>query len=206
MADSRDLLEPEKLYSRADILAQSCPVPRLSGVYAWWFRTALLPGVPLDDCREWQGRHLLYIGIAPRKPSAAGRSSTSTLRDRLRYHYAGNAEGSTLRRTLGCLLGLELRRVGSGKTMTFSEQEAELNDWMQENAFVCWLTEETPWQVETDLIERLSLPLNLDQNRQHTFHGHLSRMRRQAIHRAKQLPILPRLHARGDAGQADRLL
>jgi hypothetical protein len=90
--------------------------------------------------------------------------------------------------------------------MTFSDQEAELNDWMQENAFVCWLPEETPWQVETDLIERLSLPLNLDQNRQHAFHGHLTRKRQQAIHRAKQLPILPRLHVRGDAGSADRLL
>ncbi|MEU8575440.1 GIY-YIG nuclease family protein [Streptomyces asoensis] len=31
------------------------------------------------------------------------------LRKRVRYHYRGNAAGSTLRFTLGCLLGLELR-------------------------------------------------------------------------------------------------
>ena len=39
--------------------------------------------------------------------------------NRIRYHFRGNAEGSTLRLTLGCLLikplGIELRRVGSGK-------------------------------------------------------------------------------------------
>ncbi|WP_386143941.1 GIY-YIG nuclease family protein [Streptomyces yanii] len=45
----------------------------------------------------------------------ANRTSTQNLRTRVRYHYRGNAAGSTLRLTLGCLLGLELRRVGSGK-------------------------------------------------------------------------------------------
>ena len=47
------------------------------------------------------------------------------MRERIRYHYQGNAEGSTLRLTLGCLLSeeldIELRRVGSGKRMTFAE-------------------------------------------------------------------------------------
>ncbi|MEV1246427.1 GIY-YIG nuclease family protein [Nonomuraea sp. NPDC049750] len=32
------------------------------------------------------------------------------MRTRMRYHFRGNAEGSTLRLTLGCLLGLELAR------------------------------------------------------------------------------------------------
>ncbi|WP_323183900.1 MULTISPECIES: GIY-YIG nuclease family protein [unclassified Streptomyces] len=48
----------------------------------------------------------------------ANRTSAQNLRKRVRYHYRGNAAGSTLRLTLGCLLGLELRRVGSGKRMT----------------------------------------------------------------------------------------
>ncbi|MET9440781.1 GIY-YIG nuclease family protein [Streptomyces sp. NPDC006610] len=51
----------------------------------------------------------------------ANRTSTQNLRKRVRYHYRGNAAGSTLRLTLGCLLGLELRRVGSGKRMTFGK-------------------------------------------------------------------------------------
>jgi hypothetical protein len=53
---------------------------------------------------------------------------------RNRYHYRGNAEGSTLRLTLGCLLssslGLRLRRVGSGKRLTFADGEARLSESM----------------------------------------------------------------------------
>jgi hypothetical protein len=51
-------------------------------------------------------------------------ASTSDINDvarGVRYHYRGNTAGSTLRLTLGCLLGLELRRVGSGKRMTFGK-------------------------------------------------------------------------------------
>ncbi|HEV8559512.1 MAG TPA: hypothetical protein VGR06_24485, partial [Actinophytocola sp.] len=55
---------------------------------------------------------LLYVGIAPRH--IATRISRQNVRSRVRCHFQGNAEGSTLRLTLGCLLGLELRRVGSG--------------------------------------------------------------------------------------------
>ncbi|WP_374939609.1 GIY-YIG nuclease family protein [Streptomyces sp. UH6] len=51
----------------------------------------------------------------------ANPTSTQNLRKRVRYHCRGNAAGSTLRLTLGCLPGLELRRVGSGKRMTFGK-------------------------------------------------------------------------------------
>jgi len=71
---------------------------------------------------------LLYKGISPKRPPANGRSPTSqALRDRIKYHYSGNAAGSTLRKTLGVLiseeLGIELRRVGSGKRITFGQGE-----------------------------------------------------------------------------------
>ncbi|MFD6277776.1 GIY-YIG nuclease family protein [Streptomyces sp. NPDC060209] len=79
---------------------------------------------------------LLYVGIAPRY--MANRTSTQNLRKRVRYHFRGNAAGSTLRLTLGCLLGLELRRVGGGKRMTFGKEgEAALSQWMAENAREC---------------------------------------------------------------------
>jgi hypothetical protein len=47
------------------------------------------------------------------------RVSRQSLRTRIRYHFRGNAAGSTLRLSLGCLLGLALRRVGSGARMTY---------------------------------------------------------------------------------------
>jgi hypothetical protein len=69
---------------------------------------------------------LLHARISPRQPPRNGSpSSQQTLRQRLRTHYAGNAEGSTLRKTVGYLLAgeldIQLRRVGSGTRKTFVE-------------------------------------------------------------------------------------
>ncbi|WP_329056505.1 hypothetical protein OG511_02495 [Streptomyces sp. NBC_01453] len=120
----------------------------------------------------------------------ANRTSTQNLRKRVRYHYRGNAAGSTLRLTLGCLLGLELRRVGSGKRMTFSTAgEATLTRWMATNARVCWVEQDEPWDLESRLISELDLPLNLDQNRRNAFHGRLKELRAQARQGARDLPI-----------------
>jgi hypothetical protein len=132
------LLAPTKLWSRAEIVGvRPSPVPATAGVYAWYF--GQVPG-PIDTsrCHVHDGLPMLYVGIAPRKPYADGRRSKSKLRKRVPYHYRGNAEGSTLRLTLGSLLGnelgIELRRVGSGKRRTFSDGEARLSAWMAANA------------------------------------------------------------------------
>jgi hypothetical protein len=83
-------------------------------------------------------------------------ASEQPLWDRIRHYMEGNAEGSTLRLTLGCLLaeklGIELRRVGSGKRRTFADGESALSAWMGENAFDCWMETGEPWRVEAQLI------------------------------------------------------
>ncbi|MEV6054267.1 GIY-YIG nuclease family protein [Streptomyces sp. NPDC052107] len=56
----------------------------------------------------------------------------------------------TLRLTLGCLLGLELRRVGSGKGMTFgTASEAALSQWTAQNVQVCWIEHSEPSTTES---------------------------------------------------------
>lgn len=156
------------------------PVPAVAGVYGWHFKQA-----PRSDLAA--GR-LLYVGIAPR--FMANRTSTQNLRKRVRYHYRGNAAGSTLRLTLGCLLGLELRRVGSGKRMTFGKAgEATLSQWMADHARVCWIEQSEPWGLESQFISQLDLPLNLDQNRHNAFHSRLKELRAQARRGARELPI-----------------
>jgi hypothetical protein len=91
----------------------------------------------------------------------------------------------------GCLLasklGLELRRVGSGKHMTFGPDEAKLSEWMGQNAFVAFRVCDRPGELEANLIAKVSLPLNLDQNRNHSFHTQLSMLRRGAKQRARSL-------------------
>lgn len=189
-----ELLAPGRLWSRIEVLASPSPVPREPGVYAWYFRE-IPPGVPTAGCHRCGDLTLLYIGIAPKAPPKNGaRPSSQRLVDRVRYHYRGNAEGSTLRLTLGCLLsetlGIELRRVGSGKRMTFADGEGVLSGWMAENAFVTWVVDPAPWVLEERLIAGLSLPLNLDMNGGHSFGANLLDLRRRAKRMAKEMPVV----------------
>jgi hypothetical protein len=192
-AGAAEILEPARLWSRAEVLASPSPVPREPGVYAWYFRE-IPPCVPTADCHRCGDLTLLYVGIAPKAPPMNGaRPSSQRLSDRIRYHYRGNAEGSTLRLTLGCLLGetlgIELRRVGSGKRMTFVDGDEALSGWMAKNAFVTWNVDPAPWVLEERLIAGLSLPFNLDMNRGHPFSAELREARRRAKWRAREMVV-----------------
>jgi hypothetical protein len=187
-----EFLRTAKLHSREEILMRHV-VPRSPGVYAWWFRQ-VPPAVPTQGCITRDGLTLLYVGIAPSAPTAAEKpASKATLRSRLRQHMRGNASGSTLRLTVGCLLreqlGIDLRRVGSGERMTFAEGEAKLNDWLGVNARVCWTVDHRPWEIESAIISSACLPLNLAQNKAHPFHAQLSECRATAKRRARELPV-----------------
>lgn len=177
------IVRPSRVWSRSEVLTRPSPVPGVPGVYGWWFR-GLPEEVNISSCIDFQGLKLLYVGIAPRGLAL----SKATLRSRLRAHYAGNAEASTLRLTLGCVLGLELRRSRTGRTMTFGPHETDLSQWMVENAFVSWVEHNQPWLLEASLIGRLDLPLNLEQNSHHIFRVRLAQLRRDARRAAVALP------------------
>jgi hypothetical protein len=164
------LLHPNQLYTASDVAARPCPVPARPGVYAWYF-VEPPPHVVTTDCHRAGDRLLLYVGISPKAPPLNGRSpSRSTLRKRIQTHYFGNAAGSTLRRTLGCLLssqlGIQLRRVGSSGRYTFTNPGEQLLDrWMSRCALVTWVETEEPWALERHLLSSgLILPLNVDGN------------------------------------------
>lgn len=160
----------EELMSRAEVLSRPSPVPQAGGVYAWYF-DEVPPGLDASACYVIDGWTLLYVGISPKEPPTNGRApSTSTLRKRLQTHFAGNAAGSTLRLTLGCLLakGLDanLRRVGSGARYTLTNPgEQRLDAWMAEHARVAWRAVAEPWRLERDILRSgTSLPLNIRDN------------------------------------------
>ena len=151
------LTKPERLFSRSEVLTRPCPVPAVRGVYAWYFKEPP-PMVPTDGCLTKDGHTLLYVGISPKNDS-----SSENLRKRVSYHFRGNAEGSTLRLTLGTLLAplsdFPLRRVGSGNRMTLTHLgERWLDGWMADNAKVCWVEHPQPWVLEDELLKSLSLP------------------------------------------------
>ncbi|MDK8078824.1 hypothetical protein QP716_13815 [Citrobacter freundii] len=181
---------PDKTFSRTDVMSRTTPVPAVNGIYFWWFKE-IPSGVPTEGCITQNGYTLLYVGISPDKKGKP--NSRANLRQRIRTHYSGNAEGSTLRRTLGVLLASEsnfpLRRVGSGKRTTFTHPgEQWLDQWMEKNAKVYWVANEEPWVLEKTLISSISLPLNIQGNN-HAFKPILSAMRSKAMAEAKLMEI-----------------
>lgn len=82
--------------------------------------------------------------------------------------------------------------MGSGQRLTFSDGEAKLFDWMAGDARVCWVATPAPWTLESVLITQLTLPLNLDQNRQSGFRDQRSALRAQQRLTARELPVVPR--------------
>ena len=118
--DSKEIIQmiahPEKVWARSEILSKPNPIPMENGMYAWFFKE-IPTNVPSVRCQKYKNMSLLYAGISPKNET-----SSQNLRKRILTHYRGNAEGSTLRLTLGVLLceksGFELRRVGSGKRKT----------------------------------------------------------------------------------------
>jgi hypothetical protein len=149
-----------------------------------------------SGCHSFGGATLLYTGISPKRPPLNGRApSKGQLRQRIVTHYAGNAEGSTLRKTLGCLLapdlGIQLRRVGSGSRRTFVDGEQTLSRWMADHALVSFVPHGLPWELEDELIATLDLPLNLDGNSRNAFHVQLTEVRKRAVATANELPVVP---------------
>ena len=71
------LLAPERLYDRDEVLGSACPVPRVAGVYAWFFRQ--VPGVvPAGGCLTHEGLTLLYVGISPDKQGSYRKLQTTS--------------------------------------------------------------------------------------------------------------------------------
>jgi len=181
------LLRPAIVFGRADVIARPSPVPSVAGLYAWYFDEPV-PGVPLDECHATEFGTLLYVGISPGPPPQNGKGpSRENLYKRVRYHYTGNAEGSTLRLTLGChlaqTLGIELRRVGSGTRLTFTPSgEVALSEWMARHARVAVLAHSAPWELEPSLISAISVPLNIDHNSANPYYPRNRALRAQ--HRA----------------------
>jgi hypothetical protein len=183
-------------YTRDEVLARPSPVPSSPGVYAWFY-DAIPGGIDAIGTFGNAFGRLLYIGISPKEPPTNGRPpSRSTLRRRLQTHFAGNAEGSTLRRTLGCLLAKEsgflLRRVGSGLRMTFTNPgEQWLDEWMAAHARVVWTETPTPWVVEREVLASgIPLPLNIQDNPCAEHVEVLKRVRGEAMAAARMAEIV----------------
>lgn len=193
-AAMRSILEPRHLYSRAEVLgSQMRIIPPVPGIYGWYFDHPP-SGVPVSGCHRLHDHTLLYVGISPREPkSVAARSSEGHLRKRISSHLRGNASSSTLRLSLGALLGkqtgIRLRRIGPTERFHFLHpDEQALDAWLAAHGRVVWTPAERPWDLERRLLATLPLPLNLKGN-EHPFVPILSGLRDAARDDARALPV-----------------
>ena len=120
--------------------------------------------------------------------TSSGKPSRQNLRKRIRSHFRGNAYGSTLRLTLGCLS--KTNWIFGWNNLESDEsilQKARiLSEWMGANAYVAWIVEPSPWLLEDYLIRILKPPLNLQGNENHPFYSTLSQKRKLSKQKAKR--------------------
>ncbi len=108
--------------------------------------------------RHFNGQEIIYTGI-----------SKKNLYKRIwKSHIGGHAGRSTLRLTIGCLFGYTLiprdkHDPNNGKVRFCPDDERELRTWMKENLVFYILPNDSPKELETELIEMFNPPLNLDE-------------------------------------------
>ena len=160
-------------------------VPATRGFYAWWLSDRrALPSVPLPtQPPPW----LLYVGIAPSRPT-----SGATVRSRvLRQHVGGNLAASTFRRSLAALLwrehGWSPYVTTRGKLRFDREDDQALRAWQLANLRLTWAAADEPWLFERQVIAALQPPLNVDLNERHPFCAAMKQAR--AAFRAAARPL-----------------
>lgn len=139
-------------------------LPNVAGNYVFLLRKgSQLPKVDIEpkipevtlDGNTYQA---IYTGIA-----------SENLRQRAyRTHFvSNNASRSTLRKSIGSLIGYDLipRKEGDLKHKKFKPaNEEKLTEWMMSNMLLAFVENADPEPLEEKLIAELNPPLNLDKN------------------------------------------
>ena len=167
------LSKPPICYEASSLEEKKQSIPKTKGVYAWYFAHGEL-NVPSNSYFRVDDFELLYIGI------------TGNLRRRIySKHINGNADGSTLRFSLGILLRrkgspLEPKRKGIKKRIEWSNEDY-LTEWICDNALVAWIEHKHPKLVEEQAVKNFGclLPLNIEHNKENLFAQDLKRERNQ---------------------------
>jgi hypothetical protein len=125
MKTSFPIIPPGRLFSRAEVLIRPSPVPAVNGLYAWYFRDVPVV-VPTNGCLTFDGKTLLYLGIAPDRANKP--NSRASLLSRIRYHYRGKCRGLDAPQNAW-------RTAGRAERISLAARR----QWKADNANPCWL-------------------------------------------------------------------
>ncbi|MFD1553710.1 hypothetical protein DNU06_10045 [Putridiphycobacter roseus] len=138
---------------------QAISVPDLPGNYIICLKPSSTLCNNLVSYTEYEKLKVLYTGI-----------SSKSLRKRdIKQHFYGHAGQSTLRKSIGSLMGLnkiprDQSNPTNGKTKFTAIDEAKLTEWMLENLAFFYCVSNNPIQFETSLIAKFNPPLNISKN------------------------------------------
>ena len=138
-------------------------IPTGAGNYILVFREGRsLPDTGLHvQMAKFRGMDILYTGVA---------GPSSGLRRRITWaHFGNNAGRSTLRRSLGVLLGFtpiprDTKNPGNGHVRFCPDEEARITAWMKDNLLVYYFSNDSYEEMEDEMIATLNPPLNLSKN------------------------------------------
>lgn len=122
---------------------------------------SVLPSIEIaPKMRKFTGLSVIYTGIA-----------SKNLRNRdFRQHFTGNNAGrSTLRKSIGSLMGLKKiprdKEPTTGKTKFKGSDERKLTQWMRSNLVLFFHGNNNFKSIEEGLIQHFNPPLNLQGNK-----------------------------------------
>lgn len=151
-------------------------IPDKSGNYIVVLREKVeLPVIDITPIYNmYKGYRVIYTGI-----------SSKNLRKRdYSQHFTGNNAGrSTLRKSLGSLMGLEkiprdAKKPENGKTKFTDADEEKLSAWMKENLLLFFLCENEFATLEEFLINELNPPLNIQGNKNEVNQDYRDKLRK----------------------------
>lgn len=127
-----------------------------------------------------------------------GKASKSLRTRDFKQHFEGNdASRSTLRKSLGCLMGFTFVPRNGTPNVRYKkfcpEDERKLSEWMREHLLLAYTVNPNPIFMERGLIEKLNPPLNLADNTNavnRDFRAYLSQLRSRPVGEGYPAPIL----------------
>ncbi len=171
------LIKTSNLHSREEIINNPSTIPADSGICAWFFKD-IPNNIPLENSFKRDGFSLLFLGSAPNK-----KGINSNLRKGIvNQHLKGNVHDSTLRFSLACLLQKQLNITFSqhSSRISLGDDEERLDEWLNKNARVAYLTDAEAGTDKVEMIKKLDLPLNIEHNKEHPFYVTLKKLRADA--------------------------
>jgi len=159
--DLKDILEKFKRNCFDPKFDFETKIPDSSGNYILCLRKNSKLSIPTSlTWTKFDGLDVIYTGIAG-----------NSLRTRdYKQHFKGNNAGrSTLRKSLGVLVGWKLiprdKDPNTGKTKFRIEDEIKLSEWMHTNLIMYFLPTSDFNRTEIELIKYFNPPLNLKDNK-----------------------------------------